>query len=377
MFFVFQTFNDSLSPTRLVAVSKKKSVEDIILAYQCGQRVFGENYVAELAKKAKDEVLVSKPNHVPTIQFSPLEIYAVDVWLFIVKRDVPNDFAFVFQRNACPEIKWHFIGHLQSNKVSILLKVTNLSLLETVDSRNLANSLNAYRSGMMEEYPTLSPLNVMVQVNTSEEPGKPLVFNLLKRTINLTSDSKDHSIRVFVLSAFYLFFTGKSGVNGNALTDLVQFILTECNNLKFCGLMTIGADRTGEEGQNPDFLVCLKNIIICCIFKYIFMYLQVEEHDQRLYHSFYIETLVPIFNLQMMAKLRESLCDELKLDPKSFQLSMGMSGDYEEAVSCSNCKCLIVDNSGCSFNSMQKSLSQVELGSTNVRIGSTIFGHRN
>lgn len=62
----------------LVAVSKTKPVEMIIDAYSEGQRHFGENYIQEL---------VEKGNH-------------------------PDILA------QCPEIKWHFIGHLQSNKIN-------------------------------------------------------------------------------------------------------------------------------------------------------------------------------------------------------------------------------------------------------------------
>ena len=83
---------------KLVAVSKTKPIDDIIAAYEAGQRSFGENYVDEFVEK------------VPKL---------------------PSD------------INWHFIGHIQSNKLKKLLSVTvptperpdPLSLLiETVDS---------------------------------------------------------------------------------------------------------------------------------------------------------------------------------------------------------------------------------------------------
>lgn len=50
-----------------------------------------------------------------------------------------------------------------------------------------------------------------------------------------------------------------------------------------------------------------------------------------------------------LLKCRERLCEELKLDKKNVEISMGMSADFEHAI---------------------------ELGSTNVRVGSTIFGAR-
>lgn len=84
---------------RLVAVSKTKPAEAVQEAYDAGHRVFGENYVQEVVDKA------------------PL---------------LPAD------------CSWHFIGHLQSNKVKALLEaVPNLNMLETVDSEKLANKVDS------------------------------------------------------------------------------------------------------------------------------------------------------------------------------------------------------------------------------------------
>jgi len=79
----------------LVAVSKTKPVSDIEELYQLGQRVFGENYVQELAEK------------------QPL---------------LPAD------------IQWHFIGHLQSNKVKYIAPF--VSLIHGVDSWKLLKEIN-------------------------------------------------------------------------------------------------------------------------------------------------------------------------------------------------------------------------------------------
>lgn len=62
----------------MVAVSKFKPIEMITEAYAAGQRHFGENYVQELEEKSRSEQILRQ----------------------------------------CPDIKWHFIGHLQSNKVN-------------------------------------------------------------------------------------------------------------------------------------------------------------------------------------------------------------------------------------------------------------------
>ncbi|KAF0299033.1 Pyridoxal phosphate homeostasis protein [Amphibalanus amphitrite] len=113
--------------TRLVAVSKTKPVEDIIQAYDAGQRVFGENYVNELLEKASNKELLE----------------------------------------LCPDIQWHFIGRLQRNKASRVARLSALTTVETLDSARLADTLNAAR-----EKADLAPLGVMVQVNTSNEPNK-------------------------------------------------------------------------------------------------------------------------------------------------------------------------------------------------------------
>jgi pyridoxal phosphate enzyme (YggS family) len=79
----------------LVAVSKTKPVEDIEVLYNLGQRNFGENYVQELVDK---------------------------------EAKLPKD------------IRWHFIGHLQSNKVKYIAPFVHL--IHGVDSLNLLKEIN-------------------------------------------------------------------------------------------------------------------------------------------------------------------------------------------------------------------------------------------
>lgn len=210
---------------RLVAVSKTKPVIDVIEAYHAGQRHFGENYIQELAEKSADSKILEK----------------------------------------CPEICWHFIGHLQRNKVNKLLSVQNLYMIETVDSLKLASALNTSWIKLEKT----EKLKIMVQVNTSGEENK-------------------------------------NGVPPSEATNLTKQIMNDCPGLEVCGLMTIGAyDYDVTLGPNPDFLKL------------------VECHKE--------------------------ICHILDILPGSLELSMGMSSDYEHAI---------------------------ELGSTNVRIGSTIFGPR-
>ena len=85
----------STAKVQLVAASKVQSVADIKKMYDLGQRDFGENYVQELVEK------------------QPL---------------LP------------PDIQWHFIGHLQSNKVKFIAPFVHL--IQSVDSFKLLNEIN-------------------------------------------------------------------------------------------------------------------------------------------------------------------------------------------------------------------------------------------
>lgn len=68
----------------------------------------------------------------------------------------------------CKEIKWHFIGLLQTNKINKLLSSPGLYMVQTIHSSKLADSLNNQWPKYRKEE---EPLKVMVQVNTSAEDG--------------------------------------------------------------------------------------------------------------------------------------------------------------------------------------------------------------
>lgn len=81
----------------LVAVSKFHPAEAVREAYAAGQRIFGESRVQELAAK------------IPVL---------------------PDD------------IRWHFIGHLQTNKVRRLLSCGPIALIESIDSEHLLDAVD-------------------------------------------------------------------------------------------------------------------------------------------------------------------------------------------------------------------------------------------
>ena len=90
-----QITNELKGKAILVAVSKTKPIEDIQALYNLGQRDFGENYVQELIEK---------------------------------EAALPKD------------IRWHFIGHLQSNKVKYIASFVHL--IHGVDSLSLIKEIN-------------------------------------------------------------------------------------------------------------------------------------------------------------------------------------------------------------------------------------------
>lgn len=105
---------------KLLAVSKTRSVSEIREVFVAGQACFAENYVQE----------------------------AMD------KRDALNDLS----------ISWHFIGAIQSNKVSVIAEYFNW--VHSVDRLKVLRKLSALRS--VEK----APLNVCLQVNVSGEQSK-------------------------------------------------------------------------------------------------------------------------------------------------------------------------------------------------------------
>jgi len=103
----------------LVAVSKTKPVEDILALYQTGQRDFGENYVQELVDK---------------------------------QLQLPKD------------IRWHFIGHLQSNKVKYIAPFVHL--IHGVDSIKLLQEINK------QAHKLNKTSDVLLQVHIAQEETK-------------------------------------------------------------------------------------------------------------------------------------------------------------------------------------------------------------
>lgn len=108
--------------TKLVAVSKFHPEAIISEAYAAGQRLFAESRPQEFVRKV--EAL----------------------------------------RESCPEIEWHFIGHLQTNKLKLVLP--HASLVQSVDSLHLLEQINAWGRENGRK------VNVLLELHIAAEQSK-------------------------------------------------------------------------------------------------------------------------------------------------------------------------------------------------------------
>lgn len=106
---------------KLLAVSKTRPADDISTAALAGQRAFGENYLQEALDK-------------------------------------------IGQLTDTPELEWHFIGPIQSNKTRAIAE--HFSWVHSVDRLKIAQRLNDQRPDGQP------PLNICLQVNIDQEPSK-------------------------------------------------------------------------------------------------------------------------------------------------------------------------------------------------------------
>lgn len=211
---ILEACNREKDACTLIAVSKTKPVEMLLEAYEAGCRDFGENKVQEL---------LDKYDKMPT------------------------------------DVKWHMIGHLQTNKVKYI--VDKVAMIHSVDSVKLAKCISkeANKKGVV--------VPILLEVNLAEEESK---FG----------------------------FSAKEALG--AVEEIASL-----PNIKLMGLMTV-----------PPFVE--------------------DGEENRIYFRALKELSVDISNKNM-----DNVCMDI--------LSMGMSGDYEVAVT---------------------------EGATYVRVGSSIFGNR-
>lgn len=131
-------YNSIPKNINLVAVTKTKTNDDIMNAYNCGQRLFGENKVQELTNKY---------------------------------NDLPKD------------IKWNMIGHLQTNKVKYIASF--IDLIHSLDSIKLAKEIN--KQGEKNN----RAIDCLIQIKISSDESKyGIGFDDFDKLYNDTLDLK-------------------------------------------------------------------------------------------------------------------------------------------------------------------------------------------
>lgn len=153
---------------QLVAVSKTKPVEDLLEAYNAGQRIFGENKIQEMADKYET---------------------------------LPKD------------IEWHMIGHVQTNKVKYMAPF--VSLIHAVDSLKLLQEINkqALKNNRV--------IRCLIQIKIAEEDSK---FGLSSQDAKLLLE--DEAINQLT----HIKIVGLMGMA--TFTDDTNQLTSEFNNLK-------------------------------------------------------------------------------------------------------------------------------------------------
>lgn len=171
----YQRLKEALQEkVKLVAVSKVRTIEEIKLLYNLGQRDFGENYVQELVSK---------------------------------QIELPSD------------IRWHFIGHLQSNKVKYIAPFVHM--IHGVDSFKLLEEIDR-QAGLHKRV-----IHCLLQIHIAQEDSK---FGL-----------SDEELKELVKALPKYKLSGK------------------LSNIKLCGLMGMASLTDNEDQVRKEFkyLKCL------------------------------------------------------------------------------------------------------------------------
>ena len=166
---------------KLVAVSKFHPIEAIEEAYQAGQRIFAESRPQELLAKVKrlEEIRI--------------------------ERGEPDYMS---------DIEWHFIGHLQTNKMKMVLPY--VSLVQSVDSVRLLEAINAWGSSNNKV------INVLLEPHVAAEETK-------------------------------------QGFDPDEIVDVLADAKRKYPNIRFCGIMGMATFTDDESVIRSDF-AAIRNV---------------------------------------------------------------------------------------------------------------------
>lgn len=170
----------------LVAVSKFHSVEKIQEVYNCGQRIFGENKVQEL---------LTKVNELPA------------------------------------DIKWHLIGHLQTNKVKYIAKF--IDTIQSVDSEKLLLEIEKEASKNNRK------IKVLLQVKIAEEDTKyGLEISETKEIFSNFLENKYPNVEITGLMGMATFTDNKTQVKAEFL--VLKSLFDELSTFKKLEKLSMG-----------------------------------------------------------------------------------------------------------------------------------------
>ena len=190
----------SLPPqVKLVAVSKFHPVERLMEAYDAGQRLFGENRPQELAAKVPQ---------------------------------MPAD------------VQWHFIGHLQTNKLKLVLPY--VSMVESVDSLRLLEAIGTWAAANNRTVPILLELHLGAE-ETKHGFSEEEIFEIIK--------SRQGTVSRRLSRPWLMNGRGPSSLGRDedrrSEGDGIQY--PAANNLEFRGLMGMATNTDDEAVVEADF----------------------------------------------------------------------------------------------------------------------------
>jgi len=193
----------------IVAISKTFPASDIICLNELGHNDIGENKVQELIQKYND-----------------------------IRDTYPGSV----------KLKWHLVGHLQTNKVKYITDIVHL--IHSVDSVKLAAEIQKQLT--KTETGRDKIINVLIQVNTSREPQKSGVE--IGDTGKLCKEiSLFENIRIKGLMTIGMFTDNENIIRENfrTLNNLFQELKSIHTDFKYLSMgMTSDYDIALEEGAN-------------------------------------------------------------------------------------------------------------------------------
>lgn len=191
----------------LVAVTKYGDYDDLEMAYNAGQRDFGENRVEELRRK--QDIAFLKGHH---------------------------------------DIRWHFIGNIQSNKISEIVSIQNLVAIHSVSKLSHFEKINKEANSLKD------PIDIYFQVNTSNEEEKSGI-ETIEELVEIINYSLVHKVKNIVVKGLMTM--------GKIRTDNIQADAQIC----FSHLREMKEKLAGEfqldlglsMGMSNDYKIALEN----------------------------------------------------------------------------------------------------------------------